>query len=50
MKGHPIFIFIGVVIAVAVALALFPIQICRDWGFIDRNSGVTNFRRFLTRP
>lgn len=39
MKARSIYVVVGPVVVVVLALVLPAVQVCRDWAFIDRNTG-----------
>lgn len=39
VRARRIFIVVGLVVMVAMVLVLPAVQVCRDWAFIDRNTG-----------
>lgn len=39
VKARRTYILVGLIVVVALGLVLPAVQVCRDWAFIDRNSG-----------
>lgn len=39
MKARGIYVVVGLIVVVVLALVLPAVQVCRDWAFVDRNTG-----------